>query len=167
MPSRSFALAAMTDFNSLPAAPLWRRLAALVYDGLLVGALWFVTAGLLVSLFNHLFPHLLVNHNGVGSPPDAFLRWVLGPLLLLEAWAFYAWFWLHGGQTLGMRSWRIQVAGYRGGSLRFWQTLARFGGAWLSALLMGVGYWLVLLPPYQSLHDRLSASATRQVPKDD
>src|SRR5690606_16644447 len=92
----------MTDFTLLPAAPLWRRLAALVYDGLLVGALCFVTTGLAVSAFNHLLPHLLVNHNGVGSPPGWFLHWLLLPLLMLEAWAFYAWFWLHGGQTLGM-----------------------------------------------------------------
>lgn len=155
----------MTDFNALPAAPLWRRLAALVYDGLLVGALWFVTTGLLVSAFNHLFPAYLVNHNGVGSPPDGFLHWVLWPLLMLEAWAFYAWFWLHGGQTLGMRSWRICVAGHQGAPVHLWQTVVRFAGAWVSTLLAGAGFWLVLLPPHQSLHDRLSATATRQVPK--
>lgn len=154
----------MTDFTDLPAAPLWRRLVAAIYDWLLIAALWFVTTGIVIAVFNHY--HLgLENYHGVGRPPERFLHGVLLPILLLEAWAFYAWFWLHGGQTLGMRSWRLQVADYRGRKLKLWQTLVRFAGAWLSFLLAGAGYWLVLLKPHQSLHDRLSATETRVAPR--
>lgn len=154
----------MTDFVDLPPAPIWRRLVAALYDYLLIAALWFVTTGIVIAVFNHY--HLgLENYHGVGRPPEAFLHSVLLPILLLEAWGFYAWFWLHGGQTLGMRSWCLQVADYRGRDLKLWQTLVRFAAAWLSFLLAGAGYWLVFLKPHQSLHDRLSASETRVVPK--
>ncbi len=155
----------MTAFSSLPPAPIWRRLLALVYDGLLVLAIWFVTAGVLVPLLGHYGIIPMENFNGIARAPEWFEKWVLWPLLLLEAWAFYAWFWIHGGQTLGMIAWRIKVFDYRQRRIRIWQTLVRFGSGLLSFPLMGVGMWLVWLPPHQSLQDRLSAMETRAVPK--
>lgn len=157
-------MSAMTTLSDFPAAPLWRRIAAAIYDYLLVAAIWFVTTGVILLVMSH-YHWGLSNYHGVGRPSDAFLHGVLLPLLIVEAWAFYAWFWLHGGQTLGMRSWRIRVVDYRGRKLALWQTLARFLGAWLSLGLAGAGYWLVLLKPNQSLHDRLSASVTLLAPK--
>lgn len=154
----------MTDFRHLPPAPLWRRLVAAIYDWLLIAALWFVTTGIIITLFNH-YQLGLENYHGVGKPSDSFLHWVLLPLLLLEAWIFYAWFWLHGGQTLGMRSWCLQVADYRGRPMKLWQTLVRFAAAFPAFFLAGAGYLLVLIKPHQSLHDRLSATETRVVPK--
>jgi hypothetical protein len=64
-----------------------------------------------------------------------------------------------------MRAWRIRVTDYRNRKLALWQTLVRFAGAWLSASLAGTGYLLVWLPPHQTLHDRLSATETRLMPK--
>ncbi|MBF5055719.1 hypothetical protein Y5W_01013 [Alcanivorax sp. 521-1] len=145
-------------------AGLFKRLMALVYDGFLVVALWFVSAGLFVILYNHSgLPTQDIN--GVTRADPVILKGVLFPLLLIETWSFYAWFWLHGGQTLGMRAWRLQVRDYRGGPLRPWQTVARFAAAGLSWLLLGAGYLVVLVRPHQTLHDRLSLTATVVLPK--
>ena len=84
-------------FYDLPDAGLWRRFAAAVYDGLLLLALWFVSTGIVV-IFN----------GNEAIDPQRMQLFAL-PALWLMTFAFYAWFWRHGGQTLGMRSWRLRV----------------------------------------------------------
>lgn len=145
-------------------APLWRRLAALGYDLLLLIALVFITTGIVIPLYTH-SGLAVTDVNGVIRPPTWFLRGVLLPLLLLEIWAFYAWFWLHGGQTLGMRAWRIRTQTPGNHMLTMPQTLTRFGGGLLSWILLGAGYLLALVKPYQTLHDRLSGTETVVLPK--
>ncbi|MGB5717506.1 MAG: RDD family protein, partial [Gammaproteobacteria bacterium] len=67
------------------------RLLAMFYDSLLLfSALLIATAlALLVT-------------KGTLSYHNPFFR----TFLFLICFSFYAWFWLHGGQTLGMRAWR-------------------------------------------------------------
>ena len=150
--------------EKLQPAGLLKRLMALVYDGFLVMALWFVTAGIFVLVYPHTgLPEESIN--GVTRAAPGFLKGILLPLLLVETWLFYAWFWMRGGQTLGMRAWRLQVQDYRGGSVKLWQTVVRFLGACVSWALFGAGYLVVLIAPHQTLHDRLSATATVELPK--
>ena len=152
----------MTDYA--PPAGLLKRLMALVYDGFLVLALWFVTTGIFVLVYPRTgLP--MEDINGVTRAAPGYLKGILLPLLLVETWLFYAWFWMRGGQTLGMRAWRLQVRHYRGGPVKLWQTAARFLGACLSWGLFGAGYLVVLIAPHQTLHDRLSATATVELPK--
>ncbi|HEY0973974.1 MAG TPA: RDD family protein [Solimonas sp.] len=83
----------MSDL-SLP-APLWRRLAAATYDGLLLIALWMVAL-----LLDVLLRDLLSLER----------EWhALRAYVFLIGYGFFAWFWTHGGQTLGMRAWRLYV----------------------------------------------------------
>ncbi len=149
----------------LPPASLARRLAALGYDALLLAALIFVTTGIVVPLYLHSgLP--VAELNGVTKPPVWFSQGVLLPLLLLEIWAFYAWFWLHGGQTLGMKTWRIHVRRADGSALTLLDTLKRFGAGLVTWILLGAGYLLALVPPSrQTLHDRLSGTVTLTLPK--
>ncbi len=150
--------------QDLPPAGLGRRLIAMVYDGFLLAAIWFVTAGIWVLVYPHTgLPSEEIN--GVTRAAPAMLHGILFPLLLVEWWAFYAWFWLHGGQTLGMRAWKLMSRDYRRRPMKFWQTLVRFVGASISWATFGGGWLLVLLPPNQTLHDRLSATETVVVPK--
>lgn len=154
----------MNSDPSLPPAPLWRRLAAAGYDVMLLAALWMVVTGLVITIYGQSgLP--MDETGGVSKPPAAFLRWGLFPLLMLASWGFFAWFWLHGGQTLGMRAWRICSRDWQHGPMRFSQTLLRFILATLSWLLLGLGYLMVLFPPYQSLHDRLSKTQTVVLPR--
>lgn len=150
--------------QDLPPAGLGRRLMALIYDLLLLAAIWFVTAGIWVWLYP--LTGLPVEEvRGLTRADPAFLQAILFPLLLLETWGFYAWFWLHGGQTLGMRAWRLMSRDYRRRSMGLAQTLIRFLAGAMSWALLGAGYLLALLPPNQTLHDRLSGTETVVVPK--
>ena len=140
-------------------APLWRRLAAAIYDFLLLAAIWMILAGVLVSLYGYSgLP--MDDLNGIERPPQWFLQWVLLPLLLLATWAFFAISWMRGGCTLGMQAWRLRIRDASGNSLRLSQATVRVLAGTLSWLALGAGYLLVLLPPYQSFHDRVSNTET-------
>ena len=145
----------------LPPAPLWRRLAAAVYDFMLLFALWMLVGALAFAFYN--MAGLPLEESG--RPPFWFQRGVLLPLLLLATWGFFAWFWLHGGQTLGMRAWRLVARDWLHGPMNLPQTVARFIGGTASWLAFGLGYLLVLVRPYQSFHDRLSRTETVLMPK--
>ncbi len=77
---------------------------------------------------------------------------------LLSAWFLYlAWCWRNGGMTLGMMAWKIQLISARGGQPAWWQCGLRFGTAWLSAIVVGMGYWWKLFDRHKlSWHDHLS-----------
>jgi uncharacterized RDD family membrane protein YckC len=148
----------------LPPAPLWRRLVAMIYDGLLLVAVWFITAGILVSLYPKTgLP--MDDVAGVMVPAKAALRGVLLPVLLLVTWGFYAWFWTHGGQTLGMRAWKLLSRDVHRRPMTLLQTVSRFLSGLISTALLGLGWLIALLPAKQTLHDSLSSTETVVVPK--
>ncbi len=81
----------MTEYA--PPAGLLKRLMALVYDGFLVLALWFVTTGIFVLVYPKTgLP--MEDINGVTRAAPDYLKGILLPLLLVETWLFYAWFWI-------------------------------------------------------------------------
>jgi uncharacterized RDD family membrane protein YckC len=137
--------AALTAFAP---AGFWRRLAALVYDGLLLVALLMVFTG--VSLF--------FTHGHAVLPETAGGWWyVYRAGLLLVIAAYFVGNWMHSGQTLGMRAWRLWVLDARGRRLRVGPALLRFAlavMAWTPAAL-GV-LWLFLDPEHLAIHDRLA-----------
>ena len=99
--------------NSAPViAGLWRRLAALVYDGLLLFAV-IILVGLSTLPFTH----------GLGTSRDHF---VFKIYLLGVIFIFFGWFWTHGGQTLGMRAWRLRIMQRDGQSLSWTLALFRY-----------------------------------------
>lgn len=132
-------------------APLWRRLAAAVYDVLLLAGLW------LSSLLLVVLPMKAV---GFDAGPS-FVR----ALLLTVTFGFFAWFWTHGGQTLGMRAWRLKLRTQDGGPLSLTLTMRRFAWAlllWLPGLL-----WLCFDRTRLAWHDRLSGTELVLLPKND
>lgn len=148
----------------LPPAPLWRRLVAMIYDGLLLVAVWFIVAGVLVSIYPKTgLP--MDDVSGVLVPAKAALRGVLFPVLLLVTWGFYAWFWTHGGQTLGMRAWKLLSRDVHRRPMTLLQTVSRFLSGIISTALLGIGWFIALLPARQTLHDSLSSTETVVVPK--
>ena len=93
-------------------AGLWRRLGAVIYDALLVLALWLVAAALLLPL--------------TGGEPVRPGHPLVTLYFLGVAFAFFGWFWTRGGQTAGMRAWRIRLQRADGGPVSWAQALARF-----------------------------------------
>jgi uncharacterized RDD family membrane protein YckC len=61
--------------------------------------------------------------------------------LLLVWFFFFGWFWTHGGQTVGMKAWRMKLLRKDGGKPSWKDALTRFGATSLCfyALVMLVG----------------------------
>jgi uncharacterized RDD family membrane protein YckC len=72
---------------------------------------------------------------------------------------YFVWFWLHGGQTLAMKTWRIRLVSSDGLPLRPGQALLRYLLSWPSVVLGGAGLaWALLDRDGQFLHDRLAGT---------
>ena len=86
--------------------------------------------------------------------------------LILVCFLFFGWFWTHGGQTLGMRAWRLQLRRIDGQNLAWSTALVRFAGALLSWLPLGLGFfWIAFDPQNRAWHDRLSKSIVIVLPR--
>jgi uncharacterized RDD family membrane protein YckC len=130
---------------------LWRRLAALCYDVLLLAAL--VVCFTLVVLAARL---------GTAVPPGT---WWFASSILAIAMAFFCGFWVHGGQTLGMRAWRIRVVRDDGTALTWLRAAARFGLAVVATLPFGLGLWWSMFDgERRAWHDRWTGTRVVRAP---
>jgi uncharacterized RDD family membrane protein YckC len=143
---------APTDPSQLSDAGLARRLAAALYDGLLlIGLLMIAAAVWLPFTGGEAIP---AGHHG-------FQLYLLAVIA-----AFWVGFWSHGGQTLGMRAWRLRLVRLDGGEVDPGHALARFPLALLGWVLVGVGVlWVVVDRQGRALHDRLSSTRVVVMPK--
>ena len=130
----------------------WRRLAAASYDLLLVLALLMVLTGL-VFLARR------------GNPFEPASIWYRG-LLLTGWWAYFAVSWIHGGQTVGMRAWRLVLARDNGPLPGLGRATLRFLVAWISALAAGLGFLYSLIDADGlTWHDRISGTRLSLEPR--
>ena len=127
------------------------RLLAMFYDALLLlSALLIATAVALMVTRGSLSAH------------NPFFR----TALILICFSFYAWFWLHGGQTLGMRAWRLRVQQRDGSPITVWQALLRFLVAIPSLACGGLGFlWMLVDRDKMTWHDRVSETVIVRLPK--
>lgn len=131
--------------NQVEPAGLFRRLAAMVYDGFLLAALWLLAAGALVAL----------NGGNALSPLQGQL--ILFPTIVLLTAGFYTWFWTHGGQTLGMKTWKIRLVTSEGKAITRHQALTRILASIPSIACLGIGYmWVYFDSKKSTWHDHLS-----------
>lgn len=162
-----------SDPAVLPAG-LLRRLAAIVYDSLLLaGVLIFASAlawGLMAALLGS---EAITLHNPLRGSP------FFQTYLLLICFFFYGGFWVRGGQTLGMRAWRLQIKRPDGRGLRWQQALLRFltAALWVTPfylhplfkvsinLSLGVSFAVLLLLLALRLPDRVSETELVVLPK--
>ncbi|MGP9802027.1 RDD family protein [Rheinheimera sp. NSM] len=129
-------------FADAPRAGLIRRLAAMLYDWLILAALWMAAmmlALLLVTLLNSIGVISLANYTDHADFIAQHKIWFQLYSLLWFFW-FYLYFWYKGGQTLGMRAWRLLLVQQNGAAISFKQGLLRA----LTALLGLGNLWLWL-----------------------
>ena len=129
-------------------AGLGRRLGAMLYDSLLILALFFLTGFIWVPLSGDV---------------------ATGPLfqltLVAEIVAFFGYFWRKQGETLGMRAWKIRVVDGAGELPSWQQILLRLLVAPASLAAVGIGYaWLYLGDNKQTWHDKLSGTFVVHLP---
>jgi len=157
-----------------PYCPLWRRLFALFYDLFAVLAIvatvglacQFATRGQLITTGAHVH-----------------IAWWYQPLQGLLVAAYFLVSWLRGGQTLGMRPWRIRITTSHGARLTVRQALVRLLIAALPLLLLwlapawglraalwamtaawGVWFAAALLDPrHRTVHDLVAGCELRRV----
>lgn len=132
----------MTDLTDQPAA-LWRRLLALLYDLLPLLALWFIAGMIALMLTGGAFDPVNENH-----------QYLIRALLLGFSAAYFVVSWTRGGQTIGMRAWRLRLVADNGRSLPWPRALMRFAIALLSGVALGAGFWWSLVDPQRrTWHD--------------
>jgi len=125
-----------------------RRLGALCYDWLLIIALWFVLTALLLPFTG-----------GEALPERGPWHWAYQAVLVLAALGFYLGFWRKGGQTLGMRAWRVRLVDEQGQTLSLPALLRRALWAVPSWGLLGLGVLSMYLDPKRrALQDRMSGT---------
>ncbi len=131
-----------------------RRLAAIVYDSIILIALLFFAA---------LPPTLLYGEGTTETVAVLLMRLYL----LTVAFAFFGGFWTHGGQTLGMRAWHIRVVDMEGKSIGWGRALTRFMLAIISWAVAGAGFWWSLIDRERlAWHDRFSGSRLVHMARD-
>ena len=135
---------------------LLRHVAAMLYDALLVLALWFLAT----------VPFIAVQ-GGESIESDSGKLHVLYQLILLAVtYAFFVGFWTRRGRTLGMQSWGLQLQGLDGTLPSFGAATIRFFAALLSWLPLGLGYvWQLWDRERMTWHDRLSGTRLVHYPR--
>ena len=98
--------------SGTPLATAKRRLLSMVYDSLLLAAVIFIAYALFMPV---------AKSAGIveGHPLTSIY-------LLSVIFLFNAWFWTHGGQTLGMKTWKIKLIHENGQSINWGQALLRY-----------------------------------------
>lgn len=152
MLNRSFVESVNQSSITLSPAPLWRRLAAMLYDGLIVLALMMLATAVALPL----------NNGEAFASGNIWLQLYLGAVVL----SFFLLFWRLGGQTLGMRAWKIKLLDLTSGSAPSMLQLILRGLVALPCLLLGgIGLWWMLADPQRlAIHDRLSKTRLVLIP---
>lgn len=132
-------------------ASLSRRLASMLYEGLVVFA---------VLLIFFWLPQTLLSSAGFVVTPR--LLWI--HILVLFGF-YFVWFWLNSGQTLPMKTWRLQLVNEQGNTVRPAQAIFRYLVAWPSIVFFGIGIlWSLLDKDGLFLHDRLAGTRIIEKP---
>ena len=128
------------------------RLAAMVYELLLVTAVVFVASFIVLPF--------------VGELKAAWQRHFFQLWILLVLFVYFAAFWLRSGQTLAMKTWRFRLVNRDGGRISLRQAAGRFILALLGLMLGGTGFlWALFDRDRQFAHDRLMGTRLIRVPR--
>ncbi|RDZ27091.1 RDD family protein [Lysobacter silvisoli] len=147
--------------SARPAALIGWRLLALLYDFWPVLALWMlVSAAFTVG-------YILSGHAARENiAPLSALQWLLWLCCWAITGAYALLSWRRGGQTLGMRPWRLRIVGADGAAPGFQALLLRYVVATASTLAGGLGFWWAWLDRDRlTWHDRVSGTRMVREPK--
>ena len=145
-----------------PPALIGWRLLTLLYDLFPMLALWM----LLSTAFTVGYTYLGQHPARENIAPFSALQWLLWLCCWLATGVYATTSWRRGGQTLGMRPWRLQVVAAGGGpptGAALWQ---RYAMATLSLLAAGLGFWWAWIDRDRlAWHDRFSGTRLARLRK--
>ena len=121
---------------------LWRRIASMFYDSVLIVALLIVMSLPLIS-FN--------------IQESIILKTTVQIYSYLIIQYFFVWFWVNSSGTLGMKSWKIKIVDINGNKITYRKAILRFNIAIISILIFGIGFILsIFRKDRKCLHDIIS-----------
>jgi len=121
-----------------------RRMACLMYEGILLFGVVFIAAYLFDTLTQS--RHALTLRHA----RQAWLFFILG--------LYFVWFWTHGGQTLAQKTWKIRVVDKDGAPIGVVRAAVRYLVCWPVAL-SGLGLvWSWFDRDGQFLQDRIAGT---------
>jgi len=128
-----------------PTSIFFRRLAALFYDSLLLVSVFLISTLLILFVTRTPVP-----------PQNPYYQTFLFAL----TFAFFVGFWCYGGQTTGMRAWRLKVISRKDRKvLNFFRGSLRFFLCLITQSCGGLGwFWIILDPDRLTLYDRLAGT---------
>ena len=134
---------------------LMRRIAAMLYDGLLILALLFMST----------IPFIATKG---GEPVEPSENPFYQLVLAIVIYGFFVGFWTRSGRTLGMQSWRLQLETMDGERASLGAATIRFFAALLSWAPAGLGFlWSLWDKDRLAWHDRISKTHLVYYPKED
>lgn len=142
------------DNTNLQRAGFLRRLAAMVYDALVTVAVGMLAAIVITALLTIALESGLLSKQGYQHVSDL-IQHSLVYALVIQIWvaiwvlSFFLWFWKNGGQTLGMRAWRLRLYSQKENTqIGYWSLVLRlifsFGGLGTLLVLFDVKHKLAL-----------------------
>ncbi len=147
--------------SELPRAGFFRRLAAMVYDALIAVAIGLLAALVITGILTGLLENDILSKQGFEHVSDL-IQSSFFYSLVIQIWViswvsgFFLYFWKNGGQTLGMRAWKLRLFSTEGSKKIGYGTLLLR----LIFSLGGLGTFLVLIDikHKQSLQDRVAGT---------
>lgn len=134
---------------------LTRRVAAMLYDGLLILALLFLAT----------LPFIAFRG---GEPVEGSENLLYRLVLSLVIYSFFVGFWVRSGRTLGMQSWRLQLETMNGEDVSVKTATIRFFAALVSWVPAGLGFlWSLWDKDSLTWHDRISGTRIVYYPKEE
>lgn len=150
-------------------ASFFRRLAAMVYDLLVAVAVGMCAAMVMLVSMLVLVENNILDNQGYAHFSDLIqhsFRYQLTLQLWVSLWVvgFFLWFWRNGGQTIGMRAWRLRIFSINDKPFGYSRALLR-----LLCSFGGLGTLLVLFDfkSKQSLQDRIAGTEILVLSKED
>lgn len=156
----------MNTIKDYPTAGLFRRLAALFYDALIIIAIEMLAAGLVVAILEAGVAIGIVNYGSYADVGDFLSSHpVWSPVYtfyLAFVWiGFLVFFWTRAGQTLGMRAWKLRVISEEGGNITITQALIR-----IATSGFGLANFTVPIDPQKrGFHDMWAKTRVIVLPK--
>jgi len=145
-----------------PSSLLIYRLLALFYDFWPVLALWFLVSTLFTLGYTFVGPHELREN----IPAFSWLQWVLWLCCWVVTGLYATISWKHGGQTLGMRPWRLHLRALNNNPPTWRALWLRYMAGTLSLACGGLGLiWASCDHQRLTWHDRISKTYLIRLPK--
>jgi uncharacterized RDD family membrane protein YckC len=124
---------------------IWRRIASIIYDALLVLAI-------LIVMSIPFFSFNVEENNLLKITMQVYFYFIIQ--------YFFVWFWVNNGGTLGMKTWKIKISCDNGERISYKKAIIRFNIAIISILFFGLGFLISLFrKDKKCLHDIISKTS--------